>query len=105
MLIASAPALVIAMVYPSGAAFATASVPVTPPAPPRLSMTTCCLRISDIRCPTTRAIRSFGPPGGNGTMSRIGFDGKSCADAAAETNTTAPMQMRRSTALIIETLP
>ena len=39
-LIASAPAELIPMVYPSGSALATALVPTAPPAPPRLSMTT-----------------------------------------------------------------
>jgi hypothetical protein len=48
-LIASAPALDIAMVYPSGGAFATASVPSTPPCPPRLSISTGCLISSDMR--------------------------------------------------------
>src|SRR5512144_1118525 len=82
-LIASAPALEMAMVYPSGGDFATASVPVTPPCPERLSMTIGCLRISDMRCPTTRAMMSFGPPGGNGTISLIDLLGKSCAIANA----------------------
>ena len=50
-----------------------------------------------MRWPTTRAMRSFGPPGGNGTISLIGFDGKSCADAAAEIKTATPTQMKRST--------
>src|SRR5262245_47634078 len=46
-------------------------------------MTIGCLRISDMRCPTTRAIMSFGPPGGNGTINRIVLLGKSCATARA----------------------
>jgi Rps23 Pro-64 3,4-dihydroxylase Tpa1-like proline 4-hydroxylase len=40
---------------------ATASVP---PAPPRLSMTTCWPSASVRRGPTRRAVRSLGPPGG-----------------------------------------
>src|SRR5512143_3198804 len=80
-LIASAPALEMAMVYPSGGDFATASVPVTPPCPERFSITIGCLRISDMRWPTTRAMMSFGPPGGKGTINLIDLLGKSCAMA------------------------
>ena len=32
-----------------------------------------------MRLPTMRAMMSLGPPGGNGTISRIGRFGKSCA--------------------------
>ena len=32
-----------------------------------------------MRWPTTRAMMSFGPPGGNGTTSRMVLVGKSCA--------------------------
>src|SRR6476620_7305624 len=53
-----------------------------PPAPGRLSMTTCCVKPSVIFCPNARAMVSFPPPGGNGTMKRIGFVGKACATAA-----------------------
>src|SRR5512139_2854439 len=80
-LIASAPALEMAMVYPSGGDFATASVPVTPPCPERFSITIGCLRISDMRWSTTRAMMSFGPPGGKGTINLIDLLGKSCAVA------------------------
>src|SRR5262245_37672846 len=82
-LIASGPALAVAVGGPSGAAFATTAVRTTPPWPERLSITIGCLRISDIRCPTTRAIMSLGPPGGNGTISLIVLLGKSCATARA----------------------
>src|SRR4029450_3418494 len=82
-LIASAPALAMAIVYPSGAAFATTSVPTTPPWPDRLSITIGCLGVSDRRCPTTRAIMSLGPPGGNGTINLIVLLGKSCPAARA----------------------
>ena len=34
------------IVWPSGGAFAVISVPIVPPAPPRLSITTCCPRPS-----------------------------------------------------------
>ena len=39
-----------------------------------------------MRWPTTRAMMSFGPPGGNGTISLIGLFGKSCAAARAGDN-------------------
>src|SRR3954447_22244325 len=42
-------------------------------------MMTGCLVSSVMRWPTTRAMMSFGPPGGNGTISLIGLLGKSCA--------------------------
>src|SRR6478735_10979483 len=42
-------------------------------------MTTGCLVSSVMRWPTRRAMMSFGPPGGNGTISLIGLVGKSCA--------------------------
>ena len=45
-----------------------------------------CLHSSDMRWPTSRAMMSFGPPGGNGTISRIWRLGKSCAEAAAGSN-------------------
>src|SRR5947207_9379531 len=46
-------------------------------------MTIGCLVSSDMRWPTTRAMMSFGPPGGNGTISLIGLLGKSCAATGA----------------------
>src|SRR6478609_8198771 len=42
-----------------------------------------CLVSSVMRWPTTRAMMSFGPPGGNGTISLIGLVGKSCAATGA----------------------
>jgi len=58
-------------------------VPIVPPAPPRLSITTCCPSFSPSRWPTTRAMMSVEPPGGKATISRIGFVGYlSCADTA-----------------------
>src|ERR1700753_3130088 len=47
-------------------------------------MMTGCLKMSDMRCPTTRAMMSFGPPGGNGTISLIGLAGNSSAAKAGE---------------------
>src|SRR5436309_5836956 len=52
-----------------------------PPAPARLSMTKGWPRISAIFGVTVRATMSVPPPGGNGTMTRIGLDGKVCASA------------------------
>ena len=76
--IAIAPALVRARVSPFGAALAAASVPMTPPAPERLSIKTGRPRMGENFCPSTRASRSFGPPGGKGTMMRSGPSGR-CA--------------------------
>jgi len=39
-----------------------------------------------MRWPITRAMMSFGPPGGNGTINRIGLVGKSSAAAVAGTS-------------------
>src|SRR5947209_17131143 len=54
-----------------------------PPAPARFSMMKGCPRISAIFGVTVRATMSVPPPGGNGTTTRIGFDGKLCASALA----------------------
>src|SRR5262249_53730636 len=45
-------------------------------------MMTGCLVSSDMRWPTMRAMMSLGPPAWNGTISLIGFAGKSCAAAS-----------------------
>jgi hypothetical protein len=45
-----------------------------PPAPGRLSMITW-PRFADTYCAISRAMKSVGPPGGNGTISRIGLSG------------------------------
>src|SRR5215831_15919306 len=69
-------------VYPSAGAFAAASCPTLPPAPPRFSTTfgwpVCSASLED----TMRVTTSAGPPGGKGTIQRIGFDGNDCACAA-----------------------
>jgi hypothetical protein len=44
-------------------------------APPRLSMTTCCASRSESFAPMPRATISVVPPGGYGTINRIGFVG------------------------------
>src|SRR5688572_12793786 len=50
-----------------------------PLAPPRLSTTTCCPSCSVSFWLTIRARMSGEPPGGEGTMKRIGFVGYACA--------------------------
>src|SRR5437016_2238271 len=49
----------------------------TPPAPPRFSITNEALRSSAMRAVTSRATRSTVPPAGNGTITRIGRSGYS----------------------------
>lgn len=46
-----------------------------PEAPPRLSTSTCRPSVSVSFCAATRAMMSLVPPGGNGAMKRIGFEG------------------------------
>jgi hypothetical protein len=55
--------------------FAAISAPMLPAAPPRLSMTTCWLMLSASFVASTRAMKSFPPPGGYGRMKRIGRAG------------------------------
>ena len=64
-----------AMVYPSGAALAAASVPMRPDAPDRLSTITLCPSDSPMRCAMARAMASVLPPGAHGTISRTGLSG------------------------------
>ena len=59
-------------------------MPMLPPAPLRLSTTTCCFHASVSLCPTRRATSSVGPIGGNGTINRIGRDGYCCPAAGDE---------------------
>src|SRR6476660_9376274 len=66
-------------VKPSGVDFATICAPIAVLAPARFSITTGWPQCSLMRWPTKRAIRSVGPPGGNGTMMRIGRFGKFAA--------------------------
>src|SRR5262245_56393710 len=69
-------------VCPSAGAFATRAAPRLPPAPERLSTTTVCPSISPNAGPTMRAVMSTLPPGGYGTISRIGRP--DCAVAAPD---------------------
>ena len=72
-------------VKPSGADFATICAPIAVLAPARFSITTGWPQRSLMRWPTKRAMMSVGPPGGNGTMMRIGAVRKSSrrSDCAA----------------------
>src|SRR5262252_1149776 len=83
-------------VVPSAGALAAASWPTLPPAPPRFSTTLGWLVRSASLDDTMRVTMSAGPPGGNGTIQRIGFDGHAvcacagdCASAAKRKNRTA----------------
>src|SRR6266404_2861871 len=69
------------MVWPSGALFASASTPVSPPAPARTSTTTCCPSSALSALAKARPNKSAAPPAANGTISRIGRFGKACARA------------------------
>ena len=69
------PRCPIISVWPSGAAFAAASEPIEPPAPGRLSISTDCARPSESFCARARARISVEPPGGKGTIRRIGREG------------------------------
>src|SRR5215207_6742725 len=52
-----------------------------PPAPPRLSITTCWFQASESFAATIRATESMPPPAGNGTTRRTKRDGHACARA------------------------
>src|SRR6266571_161383 len=71
-----------AIVYPSGADFATKSRPSMPLAPGRFSTSTGWPSRSVIFGPIRRDMMSVVLPGGNGTMILIGFEGQDCASAA-----------------------
>ena len=65
------PALANSSVLPSGAARATASVAITPPPPPRFSITMSVFNRVCMSEDTRRAIMSTGPPAANGTTTLI----------------------------------
>jgi hypothetical protein len=65
-----------ARVWLSGAALATRSTPMLPPAPPLLSITTTCPRFAALVLARMRATMSVLPPAGKGTARRIGGDGQ-----------------------------
>src|SRR5467141_3596395 len=70
-------------VYPSALAFATAAVPIRPPAPLRFSTRTRWPRASEKAGATVRAVMSTLPLGGQGTTILTGRLGKSWAPAPA----------------------
>src|SRR5437762_14174428 len=94
---------VISSVYPSGAAFATRSDPMLPPAPPRLSITNGFPSSSCRPFAIGRAAVSDGPPGGHGTIIVTGFDGLACAQAIVDTNeiTTVPTAPVNSPSMLV----
>jgi hypothetical protein len=67
-------------VWPSAGARATSSVPITVPAPGRLSTTTLWPNAFVSGGASARAATSTDPEGGNGTTIRKGFEGN-CASA------------------------
>ena len=74
-------------VYPSGGALATISAAITPPPPPRLSMTTGCPHALTKLAATGLATASVPPPGGYGVTRRTGLTGNcSASDAFAHVN-------------------
>src|SRR5262249_30965491 len=75
------------MVWPSGAARLRSFIPSAPEAPAWFSTTTGWCRLSLNFWPISRALMSPAPPGGLGTMMRIGREGKSCAEAARGSRT------------------
>src|SRR6185369_15751915 len=76
-----------------GSALAAVVVPITVPAPGRVSTTMVCPKLSVSLLPTTRLRMSADPPGANGTMILIGLSGylsaADCAFASA-VNVTRP---------------
>ncbi len=70
-------------VWPSGVARITSSEPIAPLAPALFSTTTDWPSAAPSATAYWRAKTSVGPPGGNGTTSRIGRDGNAlCASAS-----------------------
>ena len=79
--------LLISTVYPSGAARATCSAPITLPAPARLSTTIGWPRVWPAASAMIRPTMSFEPPGAKGTIIRMGRSGLQacCAVRCART--------------------
>src|SRR5438270_644673 len=82
-------------VYPSGSARNTASAPMLPAAPGRLSTITGWPHFSLKFSATMRGIRSALPPAGNGTTMRTGFAGHSCAWTAVASSIATAAAARR----------
>src|SRR5687767_2119429 len=77
------------------------AVPMVPPAPPRFSMTIDWPSRSPSFCATMRATMSVEPPGGKGTIRRIGFAGQAWADAAPGCSSAAAHRVANTSALIV----
>ena len=75
--------VVMRMVWPSGAALATAAAAIMPLAPALLSTTTACLVSLVMDWPMARASWSVALPAANGTTKVMGLAGKVCAAAGA----------------------
>ena len=73
--IATAPWLLRPSVYPSGGAFATMSMPSTPPAPALFSTNTVCPSSRESAAANGRPKMSEGPPGGKPITSFTGLEG------------------------------
>src|SRR5262249_25102126 len=69
------------MVYPSGSAFATAALPMVPPAPARFSTTIGWPSWLESWSKTSRGTTSTALPAPNGTIALIGLVGQACARA------------------------
>src|SRR5712691_7049438 len=82
-------------VYPSAPDFATAAVPIRPPAPLRFSTMTCWPRASEKAGATVRAVMSTLPLGGQGTTIFTARLGKSWAKAPAAAATIAKTGIHR----------
>src|SRR5260221_7261824 len=70
-------------VYPSGAAFATRSEPMTPPAPARFSTMKFSFRVSLSLCDTRRPRVSAGPPAAKGKTLRPALGRPPCPETRA----------------------
>ena len=79
---AKGPGAATSRVWPSGAALATTSAPILPPAPPRFSTRKGWPSLSCNASASSRVTMSFDPPGGKGTTRRTGRSGQAaCARA------------------------
>src|SRR6516225_12380436 len=99
-------------VLPSGGGFATTALPELPDAPVRFSITMLVPRRCINPACARRATASTEPPGGKGTMIRIGPDGQVCACAAKgakkvemKVNDREPNRIERRDSIAIMRLP
>src|SRR5258708_14631113 len=97
---ASGPTVPHRIVRAAGGDLAPVSLPIVPPAPPRLSTRICWPRAADHGWATRRAVASTDSPAGKGTTSRIGFAGycakAPCARASSNARQeTSPPFLRR----------